>query len=338
MTRPLLQAALACIVLLPGPGALGQDVPAPGSGASSPRIVIGTGAVTGVYYKAGNALCRLIEEPKRADRPADPALPCGALMTAGSIPNIAALRAGSVDAALVQSDIPDQAVRGAGPFQGRANDRLRALFSLHGEPYQLLVLRSLGLAGFEDLKGHKVNAGQTGTAPAEAFAALMRRHGLTEASLTQILRPPAADQFAAFCDGDIEALGMMVGYPNDASARAIERCGGTLLSLASPADRAMVADTPAYAGAVIPRGAYPGIDRDVTTFGGVAVAAATTDMPDATAYQIVRDVFERLDALRGMHPALAALDPHRMITDGITAPLHPGAVRYFHERGFLPAQ
>jgi uncharacterized protein len=325
--RAALRAVLACAVLLPAP--LGAE---DARREDARGIVIGTGGVTGIYYQAGNAICRLVERDRR---PPEPPLPCGAMMTGGSVANVAGLRAGALDAALVQSDILEQAVRGTGAFQGRANGSLRALFSLHGEPYQLLVLRSLGLTGFGDLKGRKVDVGERGTAPNEAFTALMRRHDLTEGSFAQAHHLSVANQVSAFCDGDVEALGMLIGYPYAPYRHAIERCGGDLLALDAPADRRLIADTPAYVTVTVPRGTYPGIDRDVATFGVVAVAVATVATPEDVVYRTVRDVFERLDDLRAMHPALSGLDPRRMIADGITAPLHPGAVRYFREKGLL---
>ncbi|MDP4021890.1 TAXI family TRAP transporter solute-binding subunit [Methylobacterium sp. NEAU 140] len=329
----LARVALACAALACVPSRA-PAAEAEGSGG----IMIGTGAVTGIYYRVGNAICRLVERDKRAAEPgraAEPVLPCGAMMTEGSAVNVAGLRAGTLDAALVQSDVLAHAVHGTGSFRGRANGRLRTLFSLHGEPFQLLVPRGLGLDGFADLRGRKISTGPNGSVLNEVFAALMRRHDLTEASFAQVLHLPTSDQVQAFCEGDVEAVGMLVGAPFAPFRHAIDHCGGDLLSVDSQADRALVADTAAYTPIVIPRGTYPGIERDIATFGVVAVAVTTAEMPEAVVYRMVRAVFERLDDLRAMHPSLVALDPRRMVTDGLTAPLHPGALRYFREKGLL---
>ncbi len=315
--------------LLAGTAASQDDTPVQ-------SVVIGTGSLGGVYFAVGNAICRLAQRPamyvvSEAGRP----LPCAAKSTGGSVPNLEALRAGSIEIAITQSDWVYHAVRGTSRFEGRRMDKLRTLFSLHAEPFQLLVARNLGVDGFANLKGRKINIGPKGSAQNEIFTDLFQLHKLDPTSFAQLATLPASEQLQAFCDGDVEVLGMMIGYPNSGFAAAIRNCNAQLVDVDSEPIRKMVAAKPSLTVATIPRGTYPAMAKDVVTFGAVAVVTATSDADFDTVYRLVRAVFERIDDLRAMHPALAGLDPRRMVRDGLTAPLHPAALKYYKERGWL---
>ena len=206
---------------------------------------------------------------------------------------------------------------------------------MYSEPYQLLAAARLGIASPLDLAGHKLNVGPKGVAQYEATLALLRLHKLDEKAFPQWLQLGIAEAHQAFCAGDVDAFGMFIGLPNAAYANDIARCDGALVDVDTPEVREMVAATPYFAPVVIPRSAYPGQRNDVKTFGVLAVATTTTDLPDDVAYRIAKTVMEGIEELKAMHPALARLDPRAMTHEGITVPLHPGAARYYRERGWL---
>ena len=311
---------------------LGSLFATPPHAAEPAGVVISTGAPMGVYFALGNAICRLIERAAATD---SKPLACAAKATGGSLANVESLRTGATDLAIVQSDWIHHAVRGSNRFEGRTLDRLRTLFSLHAEPFQLLVARRLGVRSFTDLRGRKINAGPIGSAQRAAFLELAQQHGLDERAFAQVAALPADEQIQAFCDGDIEALGMMIGYPNVGFGRALRACHGMLIDVDTPPVRAWFAGRPYYAPTTIPKGVYDAQDRDVTTFGVLAVLTATSEMDEETVYRVSRSVFTRLNDLKAMHPALAELDARRMITMGLAAPIHPGAARYYRERGWI---
>lgn len=294
--------------------------------AESGGIVLATGSPVGVYFAVGNALCRLLgRDAERGGNKPPPG--CAVKITGGSAANVELLRSGAADLAIVQSDVLHHAVHGTGRFEGRRLDKLRAVFSLHTEPFQLLVLPGFGIGGPADLKGRKVNFGPHGSAQSEMLGELARLHGHTERSFSQVLRHPPGEQFNALCEGDVEALGMFIGYPNPGYTGAMRKCGARLVDVDSEAVRRFVAERPYFSPATIPAAAYPGLDRDVRTFGVLAVLVTTTDADPAAVARVARAAMTGIDAFRGMHAALAALDVRRMTHQGIAAPLHPEAAR-----------
>jgi TRAP transporter TAXI family solute receptor len=98
---------------------------------------------------------------------------------------------------------------------------------------------------------------------------------------------------------------------------------------------ALVAERPYYRTATIPGGMYRGNDEDVQTFGVGATFVTSADVPEEVVYEVVKAVFDNIDQFKGLHPAFANLDPAQMANDGLSAPLHPGAERYFREAGLI---
>ena len=100
-----------------------------------------------------------------------------------------------------------------------------------------------------------------------------------------------------------------------------------------PVDKLLL-DWPFYARAVIPAGLYRGNPNEITSFGLRATLVSTANTPAETVYQLVKSVFEQLDKLRRQHPALIGLTAENMISYGISAPLHEGALLYYKEMGW----
>jgi len=101
-----------------------------------------------------------------------------------------------------------------------------------------------------------------------------------------------------------------------------------------PAVDKLVKEKPYYAKATIPAGLYPGNDQAIQTYGVLATMVSSSKVPAETIYQVTRAVFENFDEFKKLHPALANLDPKNMVKDGLSAPLHDGAVKYYKEKGW----
>jgi TRAP transporter TAXI family solute receptor len=102
----------------------------------------------------------------------------------------------------------------------------------------------------------------------------------------------------------------------------------------APIDK-LVAENPFYRKATIPGGMYAGNDQDATTFGVGATIISSADVPDNVVYTVVKAVFDNFSDFKKLHPAFANLKEEEMIKDGLSAPLHPGAVKYYKERGWM---
>jgi TRAP transporter TAXI family solute receptor len=305
-----------------------------GATAGKQFVVIGTGGANGVYYAAGRAVCDTVNKRSAAES-SNPDTRCAAPVTGGSIYNIASIRTGTLDMGVVQSDWQHHAYHGTSKFSGQSYKKLRALFSLHSEPFHMLVGKGADIKNWADLAGKTVNIGNVGSGQRGTFEVLMMAHGTDASHFGKVTELDSGKHTDALCSGQIDAYGYTVGMPDAGAARAITDCGASIIDLNSEAEKGLIADNPFYASTIIPKDTYAIIDNDVHTFGVMATMVASTDMSEETAYEIVRAVFENIADLRKSHPAFANLKPDEMMKSGISAPLHRGAVKYYREKGWM---
>lgn len=298
-------------------------------------ITIGTGGPTGVYFAAGNAICRLIHkeaaEGREEGRPHG--MRCAAPATDGSKENIEQVAEGELDFGIAQSDLQYHAYKGDKPEAIRAVPALRSVFSIHAEPFQLIVGGDSQIASFADLKGKRVNIGNPGSGQRGTMEVLMKAYGMSARDLQTASELTSSEQANALCAGEIDAFGYSVGVPNAGVAVATDGCGARIIPLDGTVEKALVAASPFFTFATIPAGTYSTTEKDVTTFGVVATLITSADTDERIVYELTRAVMENIDDFRKLHPAFAKLEPKRMAKDGLTAPLHPGALRYYNERG-----
>ena len=294
-------------------------------------ITIGTGSTAGVYYQLGRAVCRLVNAAS-----ADYGLSCEPLVSDGSIANLDALRSGAISLGVVQSDWQYHAYKGSDRFeQAGPHSELRALFSVHGEPFTVLVREDSGIQSFADLPGKRVNIGNPGSGQRATMEIVMAAFGWTKQTFSLANELPATQQALALCHDRVQAMIYTVGHPNASITQATSLCDAKIIDASGPVIDQLVADHPFYAYTEIPGGFYPGNPDTITTFGVKATLLSTTALDSDIIYAVVKTVFDQLDTLKSMHPAFATLEPSAMVKDGLSAPLHEGAVRYFKEQGLL---
>jgi TRAP transporter TAXI family solute receptor len=324
--RPLLVALLALAVV---GGAAAQE---PVAEAEAPRLVsMGTGSITAVYFPVGVALCRLVNQHRR-----DTGLRCAARLSAGSIANLSDLRAGKLDLAIVQSDNQAEALAGTGPFAAAGSFAgLAAVMALYPEPLTLVSRADAGIGRVEDLPGKRVWLGPEGSGTRGLAEAMMRALGWSEASFAPV--PDTSPDLlpGALCDGEIDAFFYAVGHPALVIQEATTGCDAVLVAISGPAIAEMVDATPAFVAATIPGGLYRGNRQPVESFGVGATLVTRADRDEETIHTIVGAIFADLAMLRGLDPVLAGLDPQAMVSEGLTAPLHPGAARFYREQGWI---
>jgi len=298
--------------------------------AADKIVTIGTAGVTGVYYPAGGAICRLVNRGRK-----EHGIRCTVESTGGSINNLEAIRKHDLELGVVQSDLLYNAYRGSEVFTDvGADKKLRVLFSLHAEPFTVVARKDSKITSFDDLKGKKVYIGAPGSGMRATMEELMERKGWSKKSFTSV-DLKAADQTQALCSGKIDAMVYAGGHPNGAIQQLTSSCPTRLVNVTGPAIDKLIAEHPFYAYAVIPGGMYVGNPTDVKTFGVKAVVAASADLDEDEVYQIVKAVFDNLDNFKTLHPVFATLDARHMVHDGEVAPFHPGALKYFKEKGLL---
>ena len=303
---------------------------AQGVAAQERFITIGTGGQTGVYFVVGQSICRLVNRGT-----AEHNLKCTAPSTGGSIANINAIKAGDMDMGVAQSDWQFHAFNGSSQFEGDKFDKLRAVFSVHGEPFTVVARADSGVANFDDLFGKRVNVGNPGSGQRATMDVVLSAMGKSDADFALASELKPAEQSAALGDNKVDAIIYTVGHPNGSIQEATSTVDAKLVNVTGEAIDKLVDENPYYAKAVIPGGLYKGNDADTQTFGVKATFVTSADVDDEVVYTVVKAVFDNFDRFKGLHPAFATLKEEEMIADGLSAPLHPGAEKYYRERGWI---
>ena len=295
------------------------------------EIAIGTASRAGVYFQVGQAICRLLNAET-----VQHGVVCKALPTDGSIDNLRQIRAAKRQLGIVQSDWQYHAVNGTGTFEAVGPDTdLRALFSVHGESFTVVARRDAGIESLDDLKGKRVNIGNPGSGQRATLEVLMAAKGWDKNVFSLANELSASEQSLALCHDRVQAMVYVVGHPNASVAQAVNLCDALIVPVTGPVVDRLLADNPYYARTQVPGGIYKGNPEPVSTFGVKATVVASTRLSPDTAYLLVKTVFENLDDFKKQHPAFANLEAADMIKDGLSAPLHDGALRYYREKGWL---
>ncbi|AHE48682.1 immunogenic protein [Aeromonas hydrophila 4AK4] len=310
--RPLLRLSLAALPWLAA--MLAQPL-----SATPAYVTIGTGALNGVYYPTGGAICRLLN-----DDSSNHGLHCTVQSTSGSIANLAALAKGDIQLALVQSDVLYHAAQGSGPFAGQTpNDQLRSLLRLHKESLTLLASATSNITTLADIEGKRVDLGAPNSGDRVTSRALLDAMGWQE---SQFAAPPVAsagNRLEGLCNGTLDAAFLVAGHPNQGIGDLTGRCQARLIPIEGEQVDKLLKQYPYYEHSRIGANLYPGQTSAIATFAVTAELVAEASLPEAEV-RTLRDVLSRnLKQFTRLHPALTTLTPESMQAGDIL-PLHPG--------------
>jgi len=324
-------------------------------GAASPAfaedkkefITIGTGGVTGVYYPTGGAICHSVNKGRK-----EHGIRCSVESTGGSIYNINTIRSGELDMGVAQSDWQFHAYNGTSKFKEEGPFKaLRAVFSVHPEPFTVLARADAGIREFKDLKGKRVNIGNPGSGQRGTMEVLMDKMGWKKDDFALASELKSSEQSSALCDNKVDAIVFTVGHPSGSIKEATTSCDTVLVNVGGEKDENgeckdkadkeckvinnLIKNNAYYRTATIPGGMYKGNEDTITTFGVGATIVSSTQTSEKAVYEVVKAVFENIDDFKRLHPAFAHLKRSEMISDGLSAPLHDGAKKYYVEAGLL---
>ncbi|MCZ7676819.1 MAG: TAXI family TRAP transporter solute-binding subunit [Roseovarius sp.] len=312
-------------------GAVAATALAVSGGASAQQFIsIGTGGVTGVYYPTGGAICRLVNKDRK-----EHGIRCAVESTGGSVYNINTIKAGELEFGVAQSDWQYHAYHGTSKFADNPFPEIRAVFSVHPEPFTLLVRADSGIEDFEGLKGKRVNVGNPGSGQRATMEVVMEAFGIGMGDFGLATEYKGSEMAQQLCDGNIDAMIYTIGHPAAAIQEATTTCNVKLLDVVGEPIEKLVADNPYYRVATIPGGMYDGNPQDTTTFGVGATFVTSANVPEDVVYVVAKAVMENIDDFRQLHPAFANLDPSEMVSAGLSAPLHPGAEKAYKELGLI---
>ncbi len=323
-----------CVMMVVFGGMACEQAPTQKAEAPSQAFyTIGTGGVTGVYYPTGGAIARIVNKKKD-----EYGMRLTVESTGGSVFNINAIMAGDLEFGVVQSDRQYQAFNGSpgAEWEGNPQKDLRALFAIHPESVTLVAAVDAGINSFTDLKGKRVNIGNPGSGQRQNSIDALAALGIDYEKDIQAESLKAAEAPGMLQDGRIDAFFYTVGHPSGAFKEATS---GTrkvkFIEIKLP--DSFYEKFSYYAPSVVPvMGNYPGAENksDVASFGVKATFVTSSALPDDHVYALVKEIFEDFDSFKGLHPAYAVLTKENMM-EGLSAPMHPGAEKYFKEAGLM---
>ncbi len=283
-------------------------------------ISVATASRGGVYYYAGGTLCGLVNAQRWQT-----GLRCVAEETGGSIENLRALRTGSADFAIVQSDWQEAAAEGTGVFEGFGPDReLRSVLSLFPEPFTVIARPQSGIARLSDLAGKRVNVGPAGSGSRATSEIVMEAMGWEDGDFAHLSELGWLELPRALCDGEIDAAFAVIAHPNLLVEEMLSSCGAVLIPAETEGIRELVAARPAYFPYSIPAETYPGQTGSVPGFALAAGLVTSSRVPPPVVREVTSALLGNLPEFRARHPAFSEFDPAQMQAEGMPAPRYPG--------------
>jgi TRAP transporter TAXI family solute receptor len=298
--------------------------------AKTKFVTIGTGGITGIYYPTGGAIAKIVNKKRK-----EYGIRATVESTGGSSFNVNAIMAGDLDFGVVQSDRQYQAVKGLAEWEGKPQADLRAVFTIHPESLTLVGADDASIKTIGDLKGKKVNIGNPGSGHRQNSIDALTAAGLDYEKDLTAEGIKAAEAPSLLQDGRIDAFFYTVGHPNGAIKEATAGKRKVHFVPIEVSDE-FLTKFPYYARAIVPKAMYPGAtnEGDTPTFGVKATFVTSAKVPDEVVYAITKEVFENFDEFKKLHPAYAVLTKENML-EGMSAPIHPGAMKYYKEAGLI---
>lgn len=292
-------------------------------------ITIGTGGVTGTYYPTGGAICRQVNKMKKVTK-----IRCSVESTGGSVYNINTIKNGELDFGIAQSDTVYQAAEGTGKFEGKQVEKLKSVMAIYPELLALVSRKEANIKSILDVKGKRINLGNPGSGNEATALTLFDANNIKKSDLKFAGALKAAEMPDALRDNKIDGYFYMIGHPNANIKDATNSVDTRIVPLEGKLVDKMIAKYPYFTKAKISKDLYKGVDSDVNTFGVKAILVTSTDVSDKAVYTVVKAILENFDSFKKLHPAYNNITKESLL-DGLSAPLHDGAKKYFKEAGLL---
>ncbi len=296
---------------------------------SAEFITIGTGGVTGTYYPTGGAICRQVNKMKKETK-----IRCSVESTGGSVYNINTIKNGELDFGIAQSDTVYQASNGTGKFEGKKVAKLKSVLAIYPELLALVTRKDSNINSISDVKGKRINLGNPGSGNEATAMTLFAANNIKKSDLKFAGALKAAEMPDALRDNKIDGYFYMIGHPNANIKDATNSVDTKIVPLEGKAIDGLITKYPYFAKAQIAKGLYKGVDAPVNTFGVKAVLVTSDDVSDKAVYTVVKAILENFDSFKKLHPAYNHITKESLL-DGLSAPLHEGAKKYFKEAGLL---
>ena len=291
---------------------------------SSEFITIGTGGVTGTYYPTGGAICKFVNQYKK-----DSKIRCSVESTDGSLYNINGIKNGELDFGIVQSDIVYQAVE-----KDKKSSKLRSVMAIYPELLTLVTKNDSNINNLLDIKGKRINLGNSGSGNETTALTLLKEAGIKKEDLKLAATFNSSEMPDALKNNQIDGYFYMVGHPTANIKDAASSVSIKIIPIEDIFSDSLVKKYPYFSKSIIEAGTYKGQSNDIQTFGVKAVLVTSEDVDENIVYFLVKAILENFDEFKKLHPAYANLTKESLL-EGIAAPLHDGAKRYYEKNGLL---
>ena len=296
---------------------------------STDFITIGTGGVTGTYYPTGGAICKFVNQYKKESK-----IRCSVESTDGSLYNLNSLKNGDLDFGIVQSDIVYQASKGEDTFKNEKFSKLKSVIAIYPELLTLVTKKDANIHNLLDIKGKKINLGNSGSGNETTALTLFNESGLKKSDLKEAASFSATEMPDALKNNKIDGYFYMVGHPTANIKDAANSTDIRIIPIENKILDSLIEKYPYFAKSNIQAGTYKGQSSDIATFGVKAVLVTNENIDESIVYFLVKAILENFDEFKKLHPAYANITKESLL-DGLSAPLHDGAKRYFKEIGLI---
>ena len=303
---------------------------------------VGTGGTAGTYYPIGGLIANAISNPPGSRACAEggscgvPGLVATAVASNGSVANINGITSGSMESGFTQSDVAYWAYTGTGVYEGKPKVAdLRLIANLYPETIHLVARKGAGIKSVADLKGKRVSLDEPGSGTLVDAKIIMAAYGITEKDIkAEYLKPnQSGDKLK---DGGLDAFFFVGGYPTSAISELASAGGGIeIIPVTGPEVDKMLNQYGFFAPDTIPANTYKGIG-EVKTIAVGAQWVTSAKQPDALVYEITKAMWNEnsrklLDAGHAKGKSITAANA----TAGAGIPFHPGAEKFYKEKGLL---
>ena len=300
---------------------------ATGHAQDKKRISIGTGGTGGVYYPLGGGLAAALSKYV-------PGVEATAEVTAGSVANMQLISAGKSELAFTMADTAWDAYNGLDKFKEKKVG-LRTLAVFYPNRMQVVSIEGKGIEKFSDLKGKRVSTGAPASGTEVMALRLIEAHGLDPNKDMTRERLSVAESVNALKDRKIDAFFWVGGVPTPAITD-LSATPGIKIKMVDHGDGAENMRTkygPIYVKNRILANAYPGEPRETTNVDVWNLLVVPENSDEKLVYEITKTLFEKKDDLVKVHKDAAFLDMANQMTGASPIPFHPGALKYFKEKG-----
>ncbi|RIW33993.1 TAXI family TRAP transporter solute-binding subunit [Bacillus salacetis] len=284
-------------------------------------IGIATGGTGGTYYPLGGTFAKIIQD--------ETGIESSASTSGASAENMASIKSGDIEVAFTQTDIASYATEGTQMFSDNKVENAQGIGTLYPETIQIVTTKDSGIESVEDLKGKVVSVGEAGSGTLLNAEQILEVHGLTVDDLSA-RNLSFDDSTTGIQDGTIDAAFITSGTPTGAVEGLAATQDVTIIPVSSEKADELIEKYPYYAKDTIPGGTYSKLDSDIETVAVRAMLVTRSDLSEDQVYEITKAIFENTDKISHAKGELISAEN---ALQGMGIELHPGAAKYFEEKG-----